>query len=88
MIKAVISGDIVASTSLTNAGRELIENALKELIDELRACCEITTPFMLVLLLANFVKKPRRSSAMPAFFASLPNKITSPNSENLFRNKP
>ncbi len=43
---------------------------------------------MLVLLLNNFVKKPRRSSAMPAFFASLPNKITSPNSENLFRNKP
>ncbi len=43
---------------------------------------------MLVLLPANFVKKPLRSSAMPTFFASLPNKITSPNSENLFRNKP
>jgi len=35
MIKAVISGDIVASTSLTDAGRELIEKALEELIDEL-----------------------------------------------------
>ncbi len=54
----------------------------------LRACYEITAPFMLVLLLANFVKKPRRSSAMPVFFASLPNKITSPDSENLFLNKP
>jgi len=43
---------------------------------------------MLVLLPTNFVKKPRRSSAMPVFFASLPNKITSPDSENLFRNKP
>ena len=35
MIKAVISGDIVASTSLNDAGRELIENSLKELINEL-----------------------------------------------------
>ncbi|MCD6113174.1 MAG: RNA polymerase subunit sigma-70 [Bacteroidales bacterium] len=35
MIKAVISGDIVAYTSLNDAGRELIENALKELINEL-----------------------------------------------------
>ena len=36
MIKAVISGDIVASTSLSDAGRELIEEALKELLEELR----------------------------------------------------
>nr|NQU91193.1 fumarate hydratase [Bacteroidota bacterium] len=36
MIKAVISGDIVASTSLSDAGRELIEDALKELLEELR----------------------------------------------------
>jgi len=35
MIKAVISGDIVASTSLTDAGREFLENAIKKLIDEL-----------------------------------------------------
>lgn len=35
MIKAVISGDIVSSTSLTDAGRALIEDALKDLIDEL-----------------------------------------------------
>ncbi len=54
----------------------------------LRACYEITTPFILILLPANFVKKPRRSFAMPAFFASLSNKIISPDSENLFRNKP
>jgi len=32
MIKAVISGDIIASTSLTDAGRELLENAIKEII--------------------------------------------------------
>ncbi len=43
---------------------------------------------MLVLLLANFVKKPRRSFVLPAFFALLPNKVASPNSENLFLNKP
>jgi hypothetical protein len=36
MIKAVISGDIVASTSLTDEGRELIENALNGLMDELK----------------------------------------------------
>jgi hypothetical protein len=36
MIKAVISGDIIASTSLSDAGRVLIEKALKELIEELR----------------------------------------------------
>jgi len=32
MIKAVISGDIIASTSLTDAGRELLENAIKEIL--------------------------------------------------------
>ncbi len=42
-----------------------------------RACYEITAPFMLVLLLANFVKKPRRSSTMPVFFASLLSNIIS-----------
>ena len=36
MIKAVISGDIVASTSLSVDGRELVEDAIKELIEELK----------------------------------------------------
>ena len=35
MIKAVISGDIVGSTSLSVDGRELVEDAIKELIKEL-----------------------------------------------------
>jgi hypothetical protein len=35
MIKAVISGDIVASTSLTGEGRELIEDSLQDLMEEL-----------------------------------------------------
>ena len=35
MTKAVISGDIVASTSLSVDGRELVEHAVKELIKEL-----------------------------------------------------
>lgn len=35
MIKAVISGDIIASTSLTDAGRELLEDAIEEIIGEL-----------------------------------------------------
>jgi len=39
-------------------------------------------------MIRGYYKKPRRSFAMPAFFALLSNKITSPNSENLFRNKP
>lgn len=34
-MKSVISGDIVASTSLSNTGRELIEDRLKELLVEL-----------------------------------------------------
>lgn len=36
MIKAVISGDIVSSTSFSDAGRVLIENALRELLEELK----------------------------------------------------
>lgn len=36
MNRAVISGDIVASTSLTDAGRVLLENALEELIAALK----------------------------------------------------
>ncbi len=36
MMKAVISGDIVSFTSLSVAGRELVEEAIKELIKELR----------------------------------------------------
>jgi len=35
MMKAVISGDIVASTSLSDTGRELVEGAFKEIIGEL-----------------------------------------------------
>lgn len=35
IMKAVISGDIVASTSLSDAGRELVEGAFKEIIGEL-----------------------------------------------------
>ena len=35
MITSVISGDIVASTSLSSAGRELIKMKLKELSKEL-----------------------------------------------------
>lgn len=35
MMKSVISGDIVASTSLSDAGRKLIEDRLKELLIEL-----------------------------------------------------
>ena len=35
MKKAVISGDIVASTSLTDEGRSHIEEELKKLLDEL-----------------------------------------------------
>jgi hypothetical protein len=37
MKKAVISGDIVASTSLTDVGRTHIEDELKKLLDELQA---------------------------------------------------
>lgn len=36
MTRAVISGDIVASTSLSVDAREMVENAIKELIIELR----------------------------------------------------
>ncbi len=36
MIKAVISGDIVSSTSLTNADRDLVERNLKRLLVELK----------------------------------------------------
>ncbi len=35
MMKAVISGDIIASTSLSDAGREIIEATIKTLIEEL-----------------------------------------------------
>jgi len=37
MLKAVISGDIIASTSLSDAGRELIERAFQEVIGELKS---------------------------------------------------
>ncbi len=37
MKKAVISGDIVASTSLTDEGRTHIEEKLKKLLEELHA---------------------------------------------------
>lgn len=36
MEKAVISGDIISSTSLSNEGRQLIENSLNELLVELK----------------------------------------------------
>ena len=36
MDKATISGDIIASTSLSDAGRKIIEDALKNLLDELK----------------------------------------------------
>jgi len=59
----------------------------RKLLFRAKAYCKIATLFMLVLLLANFVKKPRRSSARLVFFALLSNKITLSDSENLFLNK-
>ena len=54
----------------------------------LRGCNEINSPHLLALSSNNFVKNSRRSSAMPAFFASFLNKISSHISIHLFRYNP
>lgn len=41
MTKAVISGDIISSTGLSDAGRVLIENSLKELLVELKNAFDV-----------------------------------------------
>lgn len=41
MKKAVISGDIVSSTSLNNSGKQLLEEALRNLLADLRQCFDV-----------------------------------------------
>lgn len=76
MIKAVISGDIVASTSLSNEGRELVENSIKELIEGLRENFDTYTRFIKGDYLECVIPKPsealRVALAIKSFIKSIP----------------
>ncbi len=76
MIKAVISGDIVASTSLSDAGRGLIEEALRKLIEELNIRFNTYTRIIRGDYLECVVPKPqdalRVALAIKSFVKSIP----------------
>ena len=57
---------------------EFNNNAIEVRQLTISVCSEINYAFMLVILCANCVEKPRYSGAMPTFFALLSHKLTSP----------
>jgi len=76
MTKAVISGDIVASTSLSVDGRELVENAIKELIKELKERFDTYTRTIkgdyLECVIPNPADALRIALAIKSFIKSIP----------------
>jgi hypothetical protein len=76
MIKAVISGDIVASTSLSIDGRELLEDAIKELIKELEDKFDTYTRTVkgdyLECVIPNPKQALRVALAIKSFIKSIP----------------
>ncbi len=76
MIKAVISGDIVASTSLSIDGRELVEDAIKELIEELKEKFDTYTRMIkgdyLECVIPNPTEALRVALAIKSFIKSIP----------------
>ena len=80
MIKAVISGDIVSSTSLSDAGRVLIEDSLKELLEELKKGFNVYGRIIKGDYLECVVPEPqnalRVALAIKSFIKSLPIKDT------------
>ncbi len=76
MIKAVISGDIVASTSLSVEERELVEKAIKELIEELKEKFDTYTRTIkgdyLECVIPNPKEALRVALAIKSFVKSIP----------------
>ncbi len=76
MIKAVISGDIVASTSLSVDGRELVEDAIKDLIEELKEKFDTYTRTLkgdyIECVIPNPTEALRVALAIKSFIKSIP----------------
>ncbi|OQX76648.1 MAG: fumarate hydratase [Bacteroidetes bacterium 4484_249] len=76
MIKAVISGDIISSTSLNDAGRALIEDSLKELLDNLKKVYNVYGRIIKGDYLECVVSEPQNALqvalAIKSFIKSIP----------------